>query len=225
MEKGKFGFRIGPDFKRPENNEIQRLKQYGTPPLSDGLNKFNAVDPQIKPVRSDIKIAGPALTVRVRPADNLMIHKAISMAREGDVIVVDTCGCRNYSVLGDLMATTLTEKKIAGIVVDGGVRDIGELKEKGYPVFARFVTPAVGDKDGPGEINYPICCGGVPVMPGDYIVGDQNGVVVIPPDQAEGIIANTDKKLIYEAQRIMDIKNGAYDKPDIDEKLRDANVI
>ena len=147
------------------------------------------------------------------------------MAKEGDVIVVDTCGCRNYSIMGDLMATTMVAKKIAGIVIDGGVRDIEELREKGYPVFARFVTPAVGDKDGPGEINYPICCGGVPVMPGDYIVGDQNGVVVIPPDQVEGIIANTEKKLKYEAQRIIDIQNGQYDKPDIDEKLRKANVI
>lgn len=225
MGKGKFGFRIGPDFERPKKEIIEKLKQYSTPPLSDGLNKFNTVDPEIKPVRRDIKIAGPAMTVRLRPADNLMLHKAISMAREGDVIVVDTCGCRNYSIMGDLMATTLVAKKIAGIVIDGGVRDIEELREKGYPVFARFVTPAVGDKSGPGEINYPICCGGVPVMPGDYVVGDQNGVVVVPPDQVEGIIENTDKKLAYEAQRIIDIQNGKYDKPDIDEKLRKANVI
>ena len=82
MGKGKFGFRIGPDAERPNREIIEKLKQYSTPPLSDGLNKFNTVDPEIKPVRTDIKIAGPALTVRIRPADNLMLHKAIQWQRK-----------------------------------------------------------------------------------------------------------------------------------------------
>lgn len=222
---GNFGFRIGPDFNRPEPELIERLRGYETPPLADGLNKFNVIDPRIKPVSDSLKIAGPALTVRVRPGDNLMVHKAISMIKEGDVLVIDTCGCMNYTVLGDLMVSAAVYKKTGGIVVDGGVRDIEELRKKGYPVFAKYFTPAVGDKDGPGEINYPICCGGVPVLPGDLIVGDINGVVVIPPDQLEGILEGAEKKLAYEKKRAEEILQGNIEKMDIEEKLRKAGVI
>mgnify|MGYP000973825322 CR=1 FL=1 len=222
---GKFGFRIGPDFVHPKKELMQKLLQYPTPPLADGLNKFNVMDPRIKPVWNGLHIAGPALTVRVRPGDNLMVHKAISMIQEGDVLVIDTCGCMNYTVLGDLMASSAVRKKAAGIVVDGGIRDVDELRAKKFPVFAKYFTPAVGDKDGPGEINFPICCGGVPVMPGDYIVGDNNGVVVIPPDQLEGILAGTEKKLAYEKKRALEIEQGKIDKPDIEEKLRRFGVI
>ena len=222
---GKFGFRIGPDFNHPPKELMDRLRQYGTPQLADGLNKFNVVDPEIKPVWQGLKIAGPALTVRVRPGDNLMVHKAIGMIQEGDILIVDTCGCRNYTILGDLMASSAVQMKVGGIVIDGGIRDVDELREKKYPVFARYFTPAVGDKDGPGEINYPICCGGVPVMPGDYIVGDDNGVVVIPPDQLETILAGTEKKLAYEKKRAEEIRQGMISKPDVDEKLRKAGVI
>lgn len=222
---GAFGFRIGPDFNRPDPALMERLRTYETPPLADGLNRFNVMDPRIKPVSDGLKIAGPALTVRVRPGDNLMVHKALSMIKEGDVLVIDTCGCMNYTVLGDLMASTAAYKKAGGIVVDGGIRDIDELRAKKYPIFAKYYTPAVGDKDGPGEINYPVCCGGVPVMPGDYIVGDNNGVVVIPPDQLDTVLEGTEKKLAYEKKRAVEIAQGNTDKPDIDEKLRKAGVI
>lgn len=222
---GTFGFRIGPDFIRPKKEVIDKLMGYETPPLADGLNRFNVMDPLIKPVSNGLKVAGPALTVRVRPGDNLMVHKAISMIQEGDVIVIDTCGCMNYTVLGDLMASSAVKKKVGGIIVDGGVRDVDELRAKKYPIFAKYFTPAVGDKDGPGEINYPICCGGVPVMPGDYIVADNNGVVVIPPDEIDSIIEGTEKKLAYEKIRAGQIEAGQIDKPDIDEKLRKLGVI
>lgn len=201
------------------------LKQFGTPALSDGMNKFNTVHHEIKPVFPAVKIAGPALTVRMRPGDNLMLHKAIGMAEAGMVIVVDTCGCETNSVMGDLMATAAFQKGVEGIVVDGGVRDVGELSAKHFPVFARFVTPSVGDKDGPGEINLPICCGGVPVLPGDIIVGDENGVVVIPPWCLEQVMEGTKKKLAYEARRMEEILKGVIMKPDIDDKLRNAGVI
>lgn len=226
MNKGKFGFRIGADIKRPNDKQIfDKLKGYGTPPLSDGLRKFNTLDPAIKPVASDTSLAGPAITVKLRPADNLMLHKAIDLAQEGDIIIVDTGGTTNYSVLGDLMSSSAFKKKIGGIVIDGAIRDVEELMEKQYPVFAKAISPSVGDKDGPGEINYPISCGGIVVMPGDYIVGDQNGVVVIPPDFANEIIQGTEQKLAYEETRKQDIANGKITKADIDESLKKNGVI
>lgn len=222
---GKIGFCIGGDIERPSQELMRRLASYGTPALSDGLNKFNTMDPLIKPAAEGTRFAGPAITVRMRPGDNLMLHKAIGLAKEGDVIVVDTCGCTNCSVMGDLMASAAFKKGIAGIVIDGGIRDITELRDKRFPVFARYVTPSVGDKDGPGEINLPVCCGGIPVLPGDYIVADDNGVVSIRPDIVGQIVEGTEKKLAYEAKRMEEIENNHLVKPDIDEKLRKAGVI
>lgn len=223
--QGKVGFCIGADFERPAPELIERLRPLGTPALSDGLNKFNTMHAQMKPIADGVRICGPALTVRMRPGDNLMLHKAIGLAKPGDIIVVDTCGCLNYCVMGDLMASAAFKKGIGGIVVDGAIRDVEELKEKRYPVFAKAAVPSVGDKDGPGEINRPICCAGVPVLPGDLIVGDSNGVVVIPPDMAEGIIEGTEKKLAYEVKRAQEIEAGIITKPDIDIKLRELGII
>jgi len=223
---GKIGFCIGEDFERPADKTVFiTLAEFGTPLLSDGLNKFNTMHPDIKPVASNTRAAGPALTVRMRPGDNLMLHKAIGLAKSGDIIVVDTCGSTSNSILGDLMATAAFAKGIAAVIIDGGIRDIAELKEKHYPVFARFVTPAVGDKDGPGEINLPISCGGVPVLPGDYIVADDNGVVVIPPEMIDAIIAGSKEKKAYEINRVREINQGIYMKPAIDDQLRKAGVI
>lgn len=223
---GKIGFCIGNDFERPTDTAIfEKLKGFGTPALSDGLNKFNTMDSGIKPVGNNISAAGPALTVRMRHGDNLMLHKAIGLAKPGDVIVVDTCGGGSNSVMGDLMASAAFSKGIAAIVIDGGIRDVGELREKKYPVFARYITPAVGDKDGPGEINLPISCGGVPVLPGDYVVADDNGIVVLPPEWVAQIVAGTEKKLAYEVVRAKEIEAGVYMKPAIDDQLRKAGII
>lgn len=222
---GKIGFCIGGDFSRPSRQLMEQLMSYGTPALSDGLNKFNTMDPLIKPLAEGTRAAGPALTVRMRQADNLMLHKAIDLAQPGDIIVVDTCGCTNSSVMGDLMASAAFKKGIGGIIVDGAIRDVAELKAKKYPVFAKYITPSVGDKDGPGEINLPVCCGGVPVMPGDYVVADDNGVVVIRPDIVDQIVEGTEKKLLYEARRMEEIENNHLIKPDVDEKLRKLGII
>ncbi len=222
---GKIGFCIGADFQRPNPQVVAQLQELGSPAIADGLNKFNVMDSGIKPVLQEIKIAGPALTVRMRPGDNLMLHKAIEIACEGDVIVVDTCGCTSNSVMGGLMASIVHRKKLGGVIVDGCIRDIGELQEKKFKIFARGATPSVGDKDGPGEINLPISCGGVPVLPGYIVVGDENGVVVVPPFQAQEIIEGARKKLAYEAKRAEEIAAGLYAKPDIDEKLRAAGIL
>jgi len=103
---GVFGFRIGPDFERPEAERMAQLRSYSTTLLADGLKSFNVVDAAIRSISDDFRFAGPALTVRVRPGDNLMVHHAISMIRPGDVLVIDTCGCTSHAVLGDLMASS-----------------------------------------------------------------------------------------------------------------------
>jgi len=221
---GKIGFRVKTDIRRPDPELIRQISAFPTPTISDGLNRFNTMDPGIKPV-VPCSISGPAVTLRLRPGDNLMLHKVLGLVQPGDVLVIDTCGCATYAVLGELIATAAFRAGLHGIVVDGAIRDIRELRENRFPIFHRYVVPSVGDKDGPGEINYPICCGGVPVHPGDIIAGDENGVVVVPPDDAPQIILGARTKLAYEEKRKAAIEAGEIVKPEIDELLRKKGII
>jgi 4-hydroxy-4-methyl-2-oxoglutarate aldolase len=149
--QGKIGFCIGPDFERPSQEVLNKLKSFGAPAVSDGLNKTGTMSYQIKPVWEGLRIAGPAMTVKCCQADNLMLHKAISMAKPGDVLVVDTGGCMEYAIMGDLMACAAAKMQVGGIVVDGCVRDVAELRTKRSPVFSKgfgnySVTPKEGIK-------------------------------------------------------------------------------
>jgi RraA family protein len=225
ITQGKVGFCIGPDFKRPPQDLLDKLTLFSSPAVSDGLNKTGTMNYKIKPVWNGLKICGPAMTVKCCQADNLMLHKAIGMAKPGDILVVDTGDCMEYAIMGDLMASASAKMRIGGIVVDGCVRDVAELREKRSPIFAKGFVPAAGFKDGPGEINTTIVCGGVAVHPGDIILGDDNGVVVIPPHLIDQIIEGTEKKLAYEKKRIAEIEAGNVAKADIDETLRKKGVI
>lgn len=222
---GKIGFKIKKDFQRSDKKILERLKSIGTCAVSDGLNKFNTMHHSIKPINEEFVICGNALTVKMRPGDNLMLHKAIGLARPGDVIVVDTCGSDTNSVMGELMATSAFRSGVEAIIVDGGIRDIMELRKHHYPVFAKYVTPAVGDKDGPGVINDLICCGNVAVQPGDIILGDANGVVVIRQDEVEEVLTGAEKKLTKDKNRMKEILNGVITKPDIDKTLKEKGII
>ena len=223
--EGKIGFRIKNDFQRSDKQILDRFKKIGTCAVSDGLNKFNTMHHSIKPVNDDSVICGNALTVKMRPGDNLMLHKAIGLAKPGDVIVVDTCGSDTHCVMGELMAMAAFKSGVEAIIVDGGIRDIREIKEHKFPVFAKCVTPAVGDKEGPGVINDLICCGNVAVQPGDIILGDVNGVVVIRQDEVEEVLPASEKKLANDQNRMKEILNGVITKPDIDRILKEKGVI
>jgi regulator of RNase E activity RraA len=223
--KGKIGFRINGDFERLDQGILERFRKTGTCALSDGLNKFNTMHHQIKPIDETLSIAGCAFTVKMRPGDNLMLHKAIAMAKPGDVIVVDTCGCDSNCVMGDLMGTAAMQQRLGGVVIDGGIRDILELKQSKAPIFAKCITPAVGDKDGPGEINGLVVCGGVAVVPGDVIVGDANGVVVVPKKDWEAVLTGAEAKLEKDRARMAEIMSGVIAKKAIDDTLKNAGVL
>lgn len=135
-----------------------------------------------------LTLAGPALTVRVRPGDNLMIHVALQMAQPGDVIVIDGAGDLTQALIGGLMRTTAIARGVAGFVVDGAVRDLAEWAEAGIAVYARGHTHRGPSKDGPGEINVPIACAGMSVAPGDLVLGDADGVVCVPAAQAAALL-------------------------------------
>ena len=156
--------------------------------LSDAMGKKGSMHSSIKPVYPAAKMAGVAFTAACRPGDNLTIHKAMDMALPGSVIVVNAGGYTEGGMFGDIMALACKIKGIAGVVIDGGCRDIEEIEALGFPLFARGVNPGGTIKENLGVIGEPIQCGGVLVAPGDIVVGDRDGVVVIPAAQADHVL-------------------------------------
>jgi RraA family protein len=182
------GFRIATEIPRPGPEVLRWFEDLEVADISDQLNRLFALDSEIRYLSNPgRKLIGPACTVRVYPGDNLMVHKALDVARAGDVIVIDAHASNLNAVLGDMISTKAKHRGIAGFVVDGYVRDLEAVRVHEFPIFARGTTPIGPLHRGPGEINFPICCGGVVVHPGDIIVGDSSGIVVVPRSHAEEI--------------------------------------
>lgn len=187
------GLRIVRDFKRPEEQLVNDFKNLPVANLDDQMNRISAMDENIRPVNNS-KLLGTAFTVKVPIGDNLMFHKAMDLAQPGDVIVIDAGGDTKRSILGELMVTYCKLQGIAGIIVDGSIRDLEELsKLENFPIYAKAVTPDGPYKNGPGEINTPISCGGQIVYPGDIVLGDADGVVFVRPDEAKELLEKTRK--------------------------------
>ena len=221
---GRIGFRIRTDPPRPDPAIVERLRGIEAANVADAMGRFRFMDPGIRS-RSGRPLCGPAVTVNTRPGDNLMVHKALEIAKPGDVIVVNTNGDTTSAVFGELMCHSAVGAHLGGIVVDGAVRDVDGITELGFPSFSRTVSPGSGDKDGPGEINYPIACGNVVVMPGDIVIGDSVGVVVVPLEDAEEVAAAAEAIVEKERQRVGQIKEGVLFMPVIDKTLREEGVI
>jgi len=181
---------------------IQRVKKLSTTLLADALDSNGSMHCNIKPVSDVMTVAGIALTVDLRPGDNLFLHQAIYLGSKGYVLVVDGKGHTKNAYLGDLMANTAKAMGIEGVVIDGLVRDKDELKELNFPIFSKGFIPNGPFKDGPGEVNNTISCGGTTVNPGDLIVGDINGVVAVPKEKVNETLQKAEKKLAYEKKRI-----------------------
>ncbi|MDI3500327.1 MAG: hypothetical protein PWP22_98 [Thermoanaerobacter sp.] len=217
------GFRVIMNIKRPPRELVEKFREFSTPNIADNMNRFFCVASEIKMIneKKDLKMVGAALTVKTRIADNLMVHKALEIAKPGDVIVVDASGDMNNAILGEIMVRLAMKRKLAGYLIDGCIRDSGAIRELDFPVFARGANPKGPYKDGPGEINVPVTCGGVVIRPGDILVGDADGVVVIPPEEAENILENTKK--IVEKEKLMfeQIEKGTLDRSWIDKTLRE----
>jgi len=175
---------------------VRRLSGISTPHISDAMAKWlsrklkhQTLDPGIKPICRGLKVCGPAYTVRCYPGATYAMEKAIAEAPAGCVIVCDGQGSHAGVMMGELMSTFAHRRGIAGAVIDGAVRDIEEVIELGFALFARHVTPRCGTFDKLGDVGQTICCGGVVVRPGDVVAGDDNGVVIVPQDIAPQVAA------------------------------------
>jgi regulator of RNase E activity RraA len=215
------GYRINPRAAHPDAQLIEEFRSIPVPVAGDCLGRsVGAVG--LRPYHGDRKavLCGPAFTVRVRPGDNLMIHKAMLMAQPGDVLVIDGGGDLTQALIGGLMRTTAVARKLGGFVIDGAIRDVVEWEEDGMPIFAKGNTHRGPSKDGPGEINVPIACAGMAVNPGDLVLGDTDGVISIPPEALPALLRaariHLEKEAVIRAQNAA----GKSDVERIDSILR-----
>jgi 4-hydroxy-4-methyl-2-oxoglutarate aldolase len=198
------------EIERPSPELIERFRAHDVAKVADAMGGYGIVDPQIKPVAPGMFVVGPAVTVLTRPGDALYVIRAADVAQPGDVIVISGGGCADLAVIGDGISYYMqTARKIAGVVADAGVRDVKGIRELGFPTFSRSVTVRFGGAQGPGAINVPIACGGVPVNPGDIVIGDDDGVVIVPREDAERVIEATDARLVGETRRRQLVDEGA----------------
>jgi 4-hydroxy-4-methyl-2-oxoglutarate aldolase len=203
------------DIERPPEDLVKKLGKYSTATLCEAMGKSGYMSHEIKPISPNMSVVGPAVTVSCPVGDNITLHKAIEVAKKGDVLVVDAKGYKDAGGMwGEIMTLAAKVKGIAGLVIDGAVRDVAAIRKIGFPVFARAICPGGTVKETFGTINKPIVCGGVLVNPGDVIVGDDDGVVVVPKELIEVVLKRAEerekkeeevKKLILQGKTTMEI--------------------
>jgi RraA family protein len=213
------GFRILPLPPHPPAKILRALSGVAAAHLSDSMNRiFSATG--LRPWHRGGHMVGVALTVRVPPGDNLMVHKALDIARPGDVIVVDAGGEISHAIIGEIMSSQAAKRGAAGMVIDGAIRDVGPLARSRFPVYALGATHRGPYKHGPGEINVPVSIGGMVVNPGDIVVGDEDGIVAFAPADAEQLTAAARAKAKAEAAQLKAIAKGTLDRSWVDKALR-----
>lgn len=220
------GFRIRHRIDRPGPELVAGLGEFDTPDISDLMNRLHTMVPVIRNYTAEgLRILGPACTVKVYPGDNLMVHKSLDIVEAGDVIVVDAGSSMLNGVLGDLISTKARHRGVQGFVVDGLIRDLPDIRAlEDFPVFARGVSPIGPLHRGPGEINHPISAGGIVVHPGDIIVGDQNGVVVVPQEVAEDLLERLRARDARELEYREAVQRGEFSNEWVDNLLAENGV-
>ena len=196
------------DFERVSPDLVAQAAGFQAAILADVAGRRGAMHGRISALRPRMQVAGPALTVEVRPGDNLMIHAAMSLAKPGDVLVIDGKGDQTSALMGTIMMTACKQLGIAGVIVDGAVRDSLEIDEMDFPVFSAGTNPNGPTKNIGGRIGHPVSCGGVTVKAGDFVLADADGIVVVEREKLAGLIPAAHKKVEDEAKRIAQIKQG-----------------
>ncbi len=214
------------DFERVPADIVTRAAEFQPAILADIAGRRGTMNGRIAALSPGMKCCGPAFTVEVRAGDNLMIHTAMTMARPGDVLVIDGKGDLICALMGAIMINACHQLRFAGIVMDGALRDTLELRELGFPVWAAGANPNGPLKASPGRINWPISCGGVAVSPGDLIAADADGVLVVEREKAASLLEGAAKKVAEETARIAAIKQGKELRPKwLEATLRTAGVL
>jgi RraA family protein len=214
------GLRINTEWARVESALVDRYRSVPVAVIGDAANRLQAFTVGFKAYGGRKKFAGSALTVRVRPGDNLFVHRALDLAKPGDVIVVDAGAALNTAIVGAMMSRYAKTRGIEALVIDGAIRDVDELAIMDFAVVARGATPNGPYKSGPGEIGYPISAGGLSIASGDLLVGDHDGVLIVPRTQAGEVVQAAEARFRAEQALERDIDAGNWDRSFVEEALR-----
>ena len=213
--------------KRPSKELIEKFRLISVATVYEASGRKGFIDPKIKPIIKGIKICGPAFTVQTAPGDNIMLHKALEKSQEGDVIVATVGGEYDYGYWGDLMSVQAKAKKLGGLTIDGCIRDSEEIVEMGFPIFSRGLAIRGTVKASLGLINYPINFGGTVVNPGDLILGDDDGMVVVKFQDCKEVLAKSQERIQKEKIKAKALKSGItsikYNK--LDKVFESLNLI
>ena len=204
------GHRSNPCAPQVPAGMIAAFRDVAVAVVSDNMNRLHGTR-SLRPIHGSGRLLGTAVTVKTRPGDNYALHKSYDLLREGDVLVVDGGGDLNQALVGEIMLRRAKMQGVAGFVVDGAVRDVGAFVSAGFPCFARGVTHRGPYKFGPGEINVPVAIDGMVVMPGDMIIGDEDGVIAFPPEAAEELLSCVQAQEEREAKALAAIAENRFD--------------
>jgi RraA family protein len=213
------GFRICRRERKVEAKWVDAFRALPVANVSDVMSRMTAGGAALRPYYTGGTMVGPAVTVKARPGDNLMVHKALDIAEPGDVVVVDAGGDLSNAIIGELMVAHAMQRGLGGIVIYGAIRDSAELQAGSFPVFACGVTHRGPYKDGPGEINVPIAIDGMVIHPGDLVCGDADGLVSVATDKAEQIFTAASRKHQAETKQMENIRAGKNDRTWVDAAL------
>jgi len=214
------GFDIHPRARAVSSEVVEKFRPIPVANISDCMWRMTAGGARLRPMHDGTVLAGPALTVRTRPGDNLLVHKALELAQPGDVVVVDAGGDLTNAIIGEIMTTYAQTRGLAGIVINGAIRDCGAIRRGSLPVYAAGITHRGPYKDGPGEINTVIALDGMTITPGDLILGDEDGLLCVPFEQVDAIYAAATAKQEVEARMMAEIAAGTLDTSWIDARMK-----
>jgi regulator of RNase E activity RraA len=215
------GFSVQPIARRVSPEYVEKFRPLPVANISDCMSRLTGGGPRLRPYHAGGVLAGPAFTVKTRPGDNLMVHKALDIASPGDVVVVDAGGDLTNSIIGEIMVSYAINRKLAGLVINGSIRDCDALRDLSFPVFAAGVTHRGPLKSGPGEIGRAIAFDGMVIEPGDLIIGDGDGLLCIPFDEVEEVYQAAAAKKKAEDKVLAELRaGGSMDRAWVDATLK-----
>lgn len=201
------GRRVYMNIKRPDPELVKQFEGIPSSNIGDMMERLYCTNSDIKPL-NDTPLLGVAFTVKCPAGDNMMFHRAMDLAQPGDVLVVDGQGTMERALAGEIMMRYCISRGLAGVVVEGCMRDSDAIREMDFPVYCKGITPQGPYKNGPGEINVPVCVGGQVIHPGDILAGDRDGIVVIRPQDAPELLEAVRDKVALEEKIIAEYSAG-----------------
>ena len=214
------GFRVLNAQRRVAADWVARYRDVPVANVSDSMHRMTAGGSRLRPMHRQGVLAGPALTVKARPGDNLMLHYALDIAEPGDVIVVDAGGDLSNALIGEMMVAYAVKRGVAGIVINGAIRDAANIGAGDFPLFAAGISHRGPYKDGPGEINVPIAIDGMVIEPGDLVIGDDDGLLCVPYDHVAEVYDRAAAKHAAEEKQMRQIAEGTNDRSWVLESLK-----